>query len=67
MTGLNTSATNSEAIRPMVSVIGRYFMKSPMMPGHYIIGRNAHTVVSVDVITGQATSLAPSLAASMRL
>ena len=56
MTGLNTRATNREAIRPMVSVMGRYFMKSPMIPGQNIMGRSAPDVVSVEVITGQATS-----------
>ncbi|MHC4439910.1 MAG: hypothetical protein ACYS3S_21340, partial [Planctomycetota bacterium] len=34
--------------------MGRYFIKSPMIPGQNIIGRKAHTVVNVEVVTGQA-------------
>ncbi len=66
ITGLNTSPTNSEASKPSVRVIGRYFKKSPMMPGQNISGKKAHTVVNVDVATGQATSRAPRMAASSR-
>ncbi|MBA7687037.1 hypothetical protein ES703_95497 [subsurface metagenome] len=47
--------------------MGRYFMKSPMIPGQNISGKKAHTVVNVEVVTGQATSRAPSIAASKRL
>ncbi len=65
--GLNTSPTKSEASRPSVRVMGRYFMKSPMTPGQNISGRNAQTVVNVEVVTGQATCRAPSMAASTRL
>ena len=37
-TGLKTSATNSDASRAMITVIGRYFMNSPMIPGQKISG-----------------------------
>ena len=48
----------------MITVMGRYFMKSPMMPGQNIRGENAAIVVTVEVITGQATSAVPSMAAA---
>ena len=50
----------------MITVMGRYFMNSPTRPGQNINGRNAATVVAVDVMTGQATSPAPFIAACAR-
>ncbi len=59
-------ATNSEALKVMISVLGRNPMNCPMMPGQNISGAKAAQVVSVEVITGQATSAAPRREASMR-
>ncbi len=42
-------------------------MNCPMMSGQYINGQNAASVVNVEVVTGQATSAAPSRAACNRL
>ena len=64
--GLITMATNSEADSTTISVRGRKLMNCPMMPGQNSRGQKATSVVSVDVITGQATSLAPRRAASVR-
>ena len=44
-------------------MIGRYFMKSPITPGQNIKGANTISVVSVEVVIGQATSFAPCFAA----
>ena len=41
-------------------------MNSPMIPGQKSIGKKAATVVSVEVVTGQATSAVPSIAAATR-
>ena len=65
-TGLITSATKSDAVSVTISVAGRYDMNSPMIPGQKSIGKKAATVVSVEVVTGQATSAVPSIAASTR-
>jgi hypothetical protein len=43
-----------------ISVIGRYFMKSPMMPGQNSSGENAAIRVMVAAITGPAMRLAAS-------
>ncbi len=58
-----TYATKSEALNVMISVMGKYFMKSPTMPGQNIKGRNAERVVIVDVRTGTNTSPAAAFAA----
>ena len=63
-TGFITSPTTSEEVNVTIRVIGRYFMNSPIIPGQKIIGANAQRVVSVDAITGIATSLVPTFAAS---
>ena len=58
-TGLKISATSSEAESVMMTVIGRYFMNSPMIPGQKIIGAKATTVVRVEEVTAAATCEAP--------
>jgi hypothetical protein len=62
-TGLKTIATSSEASSVMITVMGRYFMNSPMMPGQKMSGANATTVVSVEDVTAPATWSVPSAAA----
>ncbi len=66
-TGLKMNATNSDPAKVTETVMGRYFMKLPMMPGIQRIGRNADTVVRVAVATGSVTSLVPSMAAWNRV
>ena len=66
MEALITNATKSEAIKVTEIVIGKYFINSPRMPGHNNIGKNANTVVSVEVITGKAISPIPYLDARRR-
>ena len=39
-----------------ISVMGRYFMNSPAMPGQKSKGANAASVVAVAATTGPATS-----------
>ena len=65
--GLITNATNREELNTMISVIGRYFMNSPIIPGQIASGINAASVVAVEAIIGQATSPTPYLAASNAL
>ena len=55
--------TNKELASTTMSVIGRNFMNSPMMPGHMSSGMNTATVVAVLAMIGQATSPMPFLAA----
>ena len=64
-TGLITRATNSEELSTIISVIGKYFMNSPIMPGQIARGRKAAKVVAVDAIMGRATSPTPNFAARM--
>jgi len=66
ITGLMISATNSELLSVMISVMGRYFMKSPISPGQNSMGEKAAMVVAVEVMTGQATSLVPFIDACTR-
>jgi hypothetical protein len=63
-TGLMTKATNKEDPKTIIKVMGKYFINSPIIPGHNIRGTNAAKVVAVDAIIGHATSLTPRLAAS---
>ena len=63
--GLMTRATSREELSVMMSAMGRYFMNSPIMPGQKIMGAKAHTVVSVEVITGVATSCVPTRAPAL--
>ena len=55
-TGLIASATNKDELNTIIKVKGRYFMNSPIIPGHRARGINAATVVAVDDIIGHATS-----------
>ena len=57
-------ATNRDEQRVTMRVMGRYFMNSPIIPGQKIIGKKAASVVRVEPITGQATSLVAFMAAS---
>ena len=59
-----TSATNREDPRTMMSVMGKYFMNSPMSPGQKARGVKAARVVPVEAMMGHATSPTPYLAAS---
>ena len=52
-TGLITKATKSEEPNVIISVIGRYFMNSPIIPGQKASGRKAAKVVAVDDIIGK--------------
>ena len=61
-----TIATNKDAVKVTVNVIGKYFMNLPMVPGHSKNGRKAIKVVAVDDITGQAISPIPILEAETR-
>ena len=45
--------TSAAADRTAISVIGRYFMNSPDVPGHSASGTNAASVVQVEAIIGQ--------------
>ena len=54
------SATTSEAESVAISVIGRYFMNWPTMPGQNISGEKAATRVAVAAITGPDMRLAAS-------
>src|SRR6187402_1543149 len=65
MAALTTIATNKDADRVTVKVIGKYFMNLPIVPGHNANGRKAISVVSVEEITGQAISPIPILEASI--
>jgi hypothetical protein len=49
-----------------MTVMGRYFMNWPMMPGMKMMGKKATTVVMVEEMIGPATSLEPSIAACCR-
>ena len=63
MAAFTTIATNNEADKVMVNVIGKYFMNLPIVPGQSANGKNAIRVVAVDEITGQAISPIPILEA----
>ena len=56
--GVKTSAATSDADSVAISVIGRYFMNSPTMPGHRSSGKNAAMRVSVAAMTGPDMRLA---------
>ncbi len=64
-TGLIVSATKRDETSTTITVFGRYDMKSPITSGMKTIGKKARQVVIVDAIIGQATSFAPSMAASV--
>src|SRR5690554_4126031 len=62
-TGLITKATNREEDNTIIKVMGRNFMNSPIISSQKASGKNAESVVNVEVMMGQATSPTPSLAA----
>ena len=47
---------NKEDKSVIISVIGRNFINSPIVPGQNTIGKNANTVVKVDATIGQPIS-----------
>ena len=63
-TGVNTMATTSEAISVAVSVIGRYFMYSPVTSGQKISGRKTTMVTDSELVIGHAMALAAARKAS---
>ena len=60
-TGTNNKAINKEAINTQITVIGRYFIKPPTIPGQNNSGKNTISVVMVDAIIGHDIRMAPSL------
>jgi hypothetical protein len=59
--GVKISAATSEAESVAISVIGRYFMNWPTIPGQKSSGENAATRVSVAAVTGPAMRTAASV------
>ena len=49
---------SSDADRTAISVIGRYFMNSPDVPGQSASGTNAASVVHVEAMIGNAMRMA---------
>ncbi len=60
MQGMKIIAISSEANKVAVSVIGRYFMNSPVRPGQNAIGPKAAMMVVIDEKIGQAMRLVAS-------
>ncbi len=54
--GFTTKATKSEEPRAIMKVMGRYFMKEPIMPGQKSSGTNTITVAVVAAMIGMVTS-----------
>ena len=65
-TELKKIATNKEDPNTIESVIGSIIINCPITPGHSPRGINAATVVAVEIMIGNAISLIPFLAASLR-
>ena len=61
-----TRDTKRELERVTMSVMGRYFMNSPTVPVQNRSGLKAARVVSVEAMTGRATSPVALRAASAR-
>ena len=59
-TGKNTRAMANEAVRQMITVVGKKLMNSPTTPGQNNRGMNTASVVAVDAMMGQAMRLAAS-------
>lgn len=66
-TGFITNAINKEDPKTIISVKGKYFINSPIIPGQSAKGTKAAKVVAVDAIIGKATSPTPYFAASILL
>ena len=64
-TGFMTRATNKEDPRTIISVMGKYCINSPIIPGQSASGTKAANVVAVDAIMGHATSPTPFFVASI--
>ena len=58
-----TNATNNDENNTTESVIGKYIINLPIVPGHNPNGKKAAKVVAVEAIIGQAISPTPSIAA----
>ena len=56
--GTKISAMISDAASTAISVMGRYFMNSPDVPGQSASGTNAASVVQVDAIIGHDIRMA---------
>ncbi len=56
--GTNRSAISKDADRTAISVMGRYFMNSPISFGQNASGTNAASVVQVEAMIGHAMRLA---------
>ena len=52
MTGAKINAYAKDAIRTTKTVIGKYLINFPDIPGHTMRGVNAATVVRIDATTG---------------
>ena len=53
---LKIKATKSDELSTIISVIGKYFINSPMIPDQKANGKNAARVVAVEAIIGIAIS-----------
>ena len=58
-TGMKISAMNSDAISTLITVMGRYFMNWPTMPGQNSSGRKTISVVTVEEMIGHDMRCAP--------
>lgn len=63
-TGFIVKATNIDATKATIKVIGIYSINLPIIPGQKIRGKKGAIVVRVPAKTGAATSAVPILAAS---
>src|SRR4030042_565871 len=64
--GFITIATKSEDERPIMTVMGRYFMNSPIIPVQNRSGKNAASVVRVeDTTAGPTSTVALTVACSL--
>src|SRR4051794_9790583 len=57
-TGFIINATINDAVNVKMSMVGKYIMNLPMMPGQNSNGKNGHNVVSVPARTG--TNISPA-------
>ena len=56
---MKISAMNNDADSTLITVIGKYFMNWPTMPGQTSNGRNTISVVIVDEMMGHDMRCAP--------
>ena len=57
---MKMSAINRDAVNVKITVIGRNFINSPIIPDQNSNGKNTDNVVSVDAMIGHAMRLAAS-------